>query len=517
MKRFLMLFLPVGLLLYMFLPLEGASEKPKRGGTLTVAVRKEIRIMNPLVATSSADKRIRQVMFEPLLGMDLKGNIHPNLAEAWEILRDGKLYSFKLRKGVKFHNGQEVTSEDAKFAMDYTMNPKNGAYGYYRLRIVDRVEAPDKYTLKVYLKAASAALLSSFTDIEVFSVIPKESIEEGVLKPTKYPPGTGPFKFVEWQPKRRMVFDRFDDYWGHKAFIDRLVERPIRNDTVRMIALRAGDVDMAERIPYEWVARILGGKLKGIFATKATVGGFRQIKFNVASPPFNNKTLRQAVAHAINRKEILDAAWFGYAEPTDQRFPKGAAWYIGGVAVRSLDLNKAKALLKEAGYRGQTIKLLVNKQPPNQAEATTLQAQLKKIGMNIDIESFDSGTTQALLREGKFAFNNTGGRGIFPDPSPAYGRLLCEQNPKKRTINLTGYCDKELDILLNKGAIEVNPDKRKALFKQIVTKVNEDLPVLYLGVVPRFWGLRGHVKGFAAGSQYLIWWGGGVNYVWLDK
>jgi len=347
MKRFLMLFLPVSLLLYISLPLEGASEKPKRGGTLTVAVRKDLRIMNPLVATSSADKKIRQVMFEPLLGMDLKGNIHPNLAEAWEISRDGKLYSFKLRKGAKFHNGQEVTAEDAKFAMDYTMNPKNGAYGLFRLRIVDGVEAPDKYTLKVYLKTASAALLSAFTDIAAFSVIPKGSIEEGVLKPSKYPPGTGPFKFVEWLPKRRMVFDRFDDYWGHKAFIDRLVERPVRNDTVRLTALRAGDVDMAERIPYEWVERILGGKLKGIFTSKGTAGGFRQLKFNVASPPFNNKKLRQAVAHAINRKEILDAAWFGYAEPTDQRFPKGAAWYIGGVPVRSFDLNRAKALLKE--------------------------------------------------------------------------------------------------------------------------------------------------------------------------
>ena len=298
--------------------------------------------------------------------------------------------------------------------------------------------------MKVYLKTASVALLSAFTDIEAFSVIPKDSLQEGVLKPSKYPPGTGPFKFVKWEPKRRLVYDRIDNYWGHKAFIDRLIERPVRNDTVRLTALRAGDVDMAERIPYEWVDRILGGKLKGIFATKATVGGFRQIMFNVASPPFNVKS-------------------------------------------------------------------------PNQAEATTLQAQLKKIGMNIEIKSFDSGAAAALSRVGKFAFKNTGGRGMYPDPSSAYERLRCEQNPKKRTINNIGYCYKELDVLLNKAAIEVNPDKRKALFKWIVTIVNEDLPVLYLGVVPRFWGLRERVKGFASGSQYWIWWGGGVNYVWLDK
>ena len=241
------------------------------------------------------------------------------------------------------------------------------------------------------------------------------------------------------------------------------------------------------------------------------------LKFNVAAPPFNNKKLRQAVAYAIDRKEYLDAAWFGYAEPTDQRFPKGTAWYMGGVSTPERSLKKARALLKQAGYKGETIKLLVNSQPPNMAEATALQAQLKRIGMNIEINSVDSGAASALKRRGEFFFNNTGGRGFYPDPSVAYEELKCGSDLKKRSRNDSGYCNKELDALLAKAEIEVSLEKRKALFKQIVTRVSEDVPIIYVGVVPRFWGLRDRVKGFAAGSQYLMWWGGGVNYVWLDK
>src|SRR5262245_13496759 len=108
--------------------LHAASSQPKRGGTITLAVSKELALMNPLVNTSSTESRIRELMFEPLLGRDAKGAIQPRLAESWEISKDGKLYTFHLRKGVKFNNGKEMTAEDIKFAIDYTLNPNNSAY-----------------------------------------------------------------------------------------------------------------------------------------------------------------------------------------------------------------------------------------------------------------------------------------------------------------------------------------------------------------------------------------------------
>ncbi len=214
MKRFLLMGITLGFLLSW--AVESIADQPKRGGTLTMAIRKDIALMNPLVGTKSVEKAVRGLIFEPLLGLDLNGKIQPNLAERWSISKDGKLYTFKLRKGVKFHNGQEMKAEDIKFAIDYTLEPRNGAYGLSDLEQVKRVEAPDKYTLKIHLKKASPVFLSLLTSIRAFSAIPKESLEGGVKQLSVFPPGTGPFKFVEWKSKRRIVLVPNENYWGQR-------------------------------------------------------------------------------------------------------------------------------------------------------------------------------------------------------------------------------------------------------------------------------------------------------------
>ena len=159
-----------------FFPVREASAQPKRGGTVTLGITRDASVMNPLVDTSSTQKRIRDLMFQTFLGVDLKGNLQPVLAESWDISKDGKLYTFHLRRGVKFHNGKEMTADDAKFAIDYSMNPKNGARGFAELEVVDRVEARDRYTLNIYMKRSAPGFTYALARIETFSVIPKESV-----------------------------------------------------------------------------------------------------------------------------------------------------------------------------------------------------------------------------------------------------------------------------------------------------------------------------------------------------
>ncbi len=172
-------------------------------------------------------------MYDPLLGRDLNGELRPSIAESWQIGKDGLLYTFKLRQGAKFHNGQEVTSRDVKFSIDYVRNPKNGAYGFKDLAKIDRVEAPDKYTLAVHMKKIDPVLLTALTSIRTFSVLPAESVPEGIRRVSKLPPGTGPFKFGECIPGVILVMDRFADYCGQKSFIYLLFISPISNSTVR--------------------------------------------------------------------------------------------------------------------------------------------------------------------------------------------------------------------------------------------------------------------------------------------
>jgi len=360
------------------------------------------------------------------------------------------------------------------------------------------------------------SFLSSLSNIQAFSVIPEGSLEEGISKPDQFPPGTGPFKLVQWKPRQKIVFERNDDYWGQKAYVDRVILRPIRNDTVRFTALRAGDVDLIERTPHEWVKQVVNGKVTGIGFVKAPHAGYRQIVFNVAAPPFNNKALRQAVTHAIDKNEILQAAYFGFGEPTDQLYPKGHAWYIDGLPSLAHDPKKAKALLKKAGYKGERIEIMVQK--GEEAEPTTLQAQLKRIGINVDIRAFDAGATHSLHRKGKFAFY-FGGGSFRIDPWPTYGpEFVCEPDLKKRANNAAGYCDKEMDSLIKKAEAESDPDKRRTLFKRIVAKVVDDVPELPLFFVPRFFTFRENIKGFTSDSRGSFrWWGGGLSHTWIDK
>ena len=189
-----------------------------------------------------------------------------------------------------------------------------------------------------------------------------------------------------------------------------------------------------------------------------------------------------------------------------------------GVKTLSYDPKKAMALLKEAGYQGETIEVMINQGEATETEATVLQAQLKRIGMNIKLKVMDRGASAEILRKGNYAFRFAGG-GFDVDPLGAYLDKKCEPDrEKKRIRNESGYCDSEMDRLLDKAARELNPQKRKQFLKQIVAKANADVPELALGFAPRFFALRDYVKGFTTnGGGDFRPWGGGLNYVWLDK
>jgi len=497
---------------------EGASQTPKIGGTLTMGVQNDLGVTNPLVNARSTQGRIYDLMYEPLLTLDLKGNLRPYLAESWQVSPDGKTIHFSLRKKVAFHDGKEMTAEDVKFVIDYEMNPKNGAQGFNNLKVVEQVEAIDKYTLKVLLKTPSAGFLSSLTSLRGFSVLPKGSVPEGVDKIATFPPGTGPFRFAEWKPAQRIVVQRYDGYWGHKAFIDTVVFKPIRDDSTRFAAIRAGDVDMVERTTLEWAKQVVDGKLKGIGYAQAPHAEFVGIQFNVADPPFNNKKLRQAVAHAIDKKELLQGAYLGFGETTEQKYPRGHTWYIDDAPALPYDLAKARTLLKEAGYGGQVIKISVDNQRTREASATVVQAQLKKIGMNIEVEIIEDSIHRARARKGEFQFRLTSGT-FEADPAATYGSdLLCPEDVKRRSANLTGYCDPEVDALIKKTVSEQQLERRRALVKQIVTKVVDDSPQIYIGYVPLFHTFREYVKSFSTDSDgNFRYFGGGLNYTWLDR
>jgi ABC-type transport system substrate-binding protein len=381
---------------------------------------------------------------------------------------------------------------------------------------VDHLETPDPYTIRVVLKDVSSTFLPSIDGIETFSVIPKDSLEPGIDKPAAFPPGTGSFMFVSWTPRQSLVFDRFADYWGQKAYVDRVVLKPVEDATVRINALRSGDVDLIERAPYEWVQQIKEGKLAGISMSEAPTAGYRRIVFNWADAPFNNPKLRQAFAYGIDMKEVLQAAYFGLGEIADQKYPKGHQWYIDGVPSFSYDPERAKALLVEAGYNGEPINMVMENAADVTAIATTMQAQLKRIGVNLSLQPMEFAAQRDLVIKGQFSFDFMGSN-YYDDPFTTYAELLCE-DPRNRISNYAGYCNPEVDALLHQIQHELDVNRQKELLKQVLTKRYEESPHATGVFVPRFYAFRDVVRDFKTDDdQNLIWMSGGLNYAWLDN
>ncbi len=187
-------------ILILALPLaaSGQDAKAKRGGKLTLGLERDISTMNPFVRISSTDRYVRGLFYEALIDEDIKGNPVPALAESWNISKDGLTYTFKIRRGVKFHNGVEMTAEDVKWCIDYVMEPKNGSEGYSYLREVKAVAMPDRYTIEFTLKEPNAAFLS-YLSLRAFPVVPKGSVVAGMDRVDNFAPGTGPFVLKEWK------------------------------------------------------------------------------------------------------------------------------------------------------------------------------------------------------------------------------------------------------------------------------------------------------------------------------
>jgi peptide/nickel transport system substrate-binding protein len=383
--------------------------------------------------------------------------------------------------------------------------------------MVNRAEPVDRYTVRVQLNQPHAGFLAALTQIKAGIVLPKDSLEEGSRKVDVSVPGTGPFKFVEWQPNQRIVFERFDEYWGeHKAFIDRLIFKPILDDTVRLTAVRAGDLDMMRGTPYEWAKQIKEGKVKGIVGLDARFALIKRIDLNVVGSPFENKKLRLAVAHAINREEIVQGVFSGFADPKEvQNYPRYHKWYIEGVPRVSFDPEKARALLKEAGYKGERLELMLTPGSEDQNTAAVVQNQLKKVGLNVELNVLQQAAREQVVRKGQFHFTLRGNN-FYPDISDSYVQdLKCEE---RRVSNQSGYCDKEMDELFDRADSELDVAKRRAIYKQILIKASEAMPVVGLVFVRKPFAFRDYVKGFVTDREGRFRsFVGGMNTIWLDK
>ncbi|MEE8301730.1 MAG: ABC transporter substrate-binding protein, partial [Candidatus Tectomicrobia bacterium] len=335
-----------------------AKKHPQRGGTLTYSSRSDIAGLDAHRHNLNHSIVANSAMFTSLTDLDYQGNIVPGIAETWEPSKDLKSWTFRLRKGVLFHNGREVDAAAVKMNIERIKDPKiGGSWQRGAIESIDNVEVIDRYTLRINARVPDVGVPTAVMHYPTFLMAP-----DAFDTASDHPIGAGPFKFVSWTRWNESRLVRFENYWetdaqGHNLpYLDEIIAKPKREDSVRLTALLTGQVQLIGNMAQADVERF-----KQRYSEKYTTWswhyGNRFLVLNFRRGPFQDKRLRQAAAHAIDREAIHHAVYYGNGAMATQPYPEGNKWHMEGIRVPEYDPERAKFLIKQAGAAGTEIKL----------------------------------------------------------------------------------------------------------------------------------------------------------------
>src|SRR5882762_11576856 len=303
-----------------------AQETPKKGGTLRVGFYIEAATMDPHLSGSKIARQIYHNIYEPLVVLDANLGIKPGLAESWQ-QPEPKNLVFKLRRGVKFHDGTDFNAEAVKWNFNrMKTEPKSVRKG--ETASIDTVDVVDAYTVKLNLKRPDAALLATLTDRAGMMVSPKVAQERGTeLERNAKGAGTGPFEFVEWVKDDHLLIKRNESYWNKQGapYLERVRYRPIPDDTVKLQSLQGGEIDVIDYVQPRDVAAVKTDKNVTVVDVPSLADFAYQL--NHGRPPFNVKPLRQAVAYAIDLDQIVKGVWLNVGYPANGPIPQTSRAY----------------------------------------------------------------------------------------------------------------------------------------------------------------------------------------------
>jgi peptide/nickel transport system substrate-binding protein len=468
----------LGLALTMGLP---AQAQPK--GSVTVATSILSQNADPTGLVSTADYMIAELIYDGLINLNEKGKV-PGLAESWVISPDGKQIDFKLRKNVKFHNGDEFTAEDVKFTFERIMAP-DSTHSYRRgfQDSLERVDVVDPHTARFILKNPWPAFFTT-ARYALTHIVPKKYYESVGTKGFKEKPiGTGPFKLADWKAGEWSKFEANTAYWGRVPKVQFVTERLVAEPFTRYAMVEKGEADIATGITGALLERVRANKeLRVIMSPYAGTSG---ILFNKKEfPQAEDKRVRQAVAYAINRKAISENILGGVCEPASSIISPGTFGYLEGVPLIPYDPNKAKALLKEAGvapgtkvpfvYHTQAFAALPGAPQVLEAVAGNLEA----VGLSIDRKAVDTDAWMSMMRGNK-------AYGIFYAPSGTPddgGELINTWFALNSAWTPRSVQRPEYDALFKEQQQTADPEKRKALLQKFVRMEQENFEM-----VPFLW------------------------------
>ncbi len=450
----------------------------KRGGTIVVGNDDDAVGLDPHLSFAFASSNFYEHVYTGLTRFNAKMEIEPDLATAWEI-PNPTTYVFKLRRGVKFHNGREMTADDVKYSIDRIRDAKSGSPVRDTYASVETVEVVDKHPVRLRLAKPDGSLLSLMTGRASY-VVPREEVEKhGNLQ--KVAVGTGPFRLVEHVPGDFARFVRFDQYYeAGLPHLDGVTIKVIKDESSRLAALRKGTVDLTwiKAIEIEALAR----REKTLQAADTPEARHLYIWLNTQVPPFNNVKLRQAVAASLNRQEIIDTVLMGRGKLTTAIPPATVPYVLSQGDTAALpfykqDYELVKKLLREGGQpNGFEFRFKTSPHSPDYVPAAqVIQRQLAKAGITMKIEQVEWGGLLKTYRSRTDFQALAFARIWYPDPE---GYVL-DTLHSKGASNASHYASPEVDRLFDEQSRTTNMQRRVAIWHELQKIWAQDVPIIW--------------------------------------
>lgn len=463
-------------------PTAESSAPTSASSTLHVAVTTDPEGLDPQKTAAVSTYFVSTNIFEPLLLVDENWEMQPRLAESWEVSEDYKSVTFHLRKGVKFHNGREMTAEDVQYSIERLHEDDSPKKKYYAN--ITGSEILDDYTIRFTTEEPDAVLLTSFA-YPWSVIVPKESADSLKTQPV----GTGAYRFESWIPQQELILTRNEDYYGTPADIATIDYQIVPDTTSAMVGILGGTVDLVD---------VTGTRIDPIRNNPAVslyqkgVNSVTVLGMNLDNAYLKNPLVRQAFASAINKDEIITAINQGFGDKVGSYLPSSAKEYMDTNDVIPYDVEKAKALLKEAGYQeGFRIGLTLPKNYSLYLNMGQIIAdQLEKIGVHCDIQVVEwADWMQNVYTDKNYDMTVMANSGRLS----AYDFISRFHSQSGDYISFkTG----EADEILNSLKTELNEEKRTELIQDFQRLVAEQVPVVPLETQQRLFAMSAKLQGF---------------------
>jgi peptide/nickel transport system substrate-binding protein len=438
-------------------------------GNLVAAIAGEPDQLDPHKTSAYFSFEVLENVFDTLVEPDANLEMRPALAESWDVSPDQLVWTFHLRKGVSFHDGSPFTAGDVVYSYRRIIDEK--LTNADKFSAVTDVSAPNPSTVVISVKQPTPNLLTNIGGFKGMAIVSRRNVESGQI--ATHPVGTGPFAFVGQKSGDSITLKANPSYWGGAPKISGVTFRFISEPSTALSALQAGEVDWTDSVPPQRVAQLREDDSIKLAVTPSN--DYWYLALNEARKPWSNVRVRQAIAYAIDRDAIVKATSYGTAAANQLAIPKGNPWYTDYHRY-DYDIDRAKALLTDAGVTEADLDMLVTSEYPETVTAAQVIADnVAPLGITVHIRTVDFATWLDEQNNGHFDMLMMGWLGNI-DPDDFY----YAQHHTDGTSNAQKYSNPEVDRLLDAGRVETNRKARTDLYAKAATIIADQVSYLYL-------------------------------------